>query len=201
MHQVGRPRSFDEAEVLDLAVDVFWRRGTTMTTTRVLEQELALSQSSIYNAFGTKAELLGLALDRYLERIDAEIVSPLDGADAGLDVLLAFVDDLFEWISDDHRRGCLMLNLLAEQGDNDAVLVERARQYRDRLRLAFRAVLTEVAPQHAAYRSELVLGTVMGLNIAARGGATIAELAALADALRAQIRAWDASTSPFVADA
>ncbi|MDH3705515.1 MAG: TetR/AcrR family transcriptional regulator, partial [Acidimicrobiia bacterium] len=67
---VGRPRTFDEEQVLDRALEVFWQRGYQGATARVLEAELDITQSSIFNAFGSKRNLLGLALDGYERRID-----------------------------------------------------------------------------------------------------------------------------------
>ena len=51
--QAGRPRSFDEQDIVDQALNVFWTYGGANTTTRILERELGITQSSIYNAFGS----------------------------------------------------------------------------------------------------------------------------------------------------
>ncbi len=187
---IGRPRKFDEATTLDRALDVFWRRGWTDTTTRVLEAELGMTQSSIYNAFGSKAELLDRALDRYLERIDDRVVAQLDAPDAGPDTVLAFIDDLLDWVSQPSRPGCMMLNLLAERASGPATLVERAEAYRQRLRGALEHALREAGPEVAHQRANLLLAGAMGINIAASGQATKAELDDLADGLRSQVRAW-----------
>ena len=51
--QAGRPRSFDEQDIVDRALNLFWAYGGANTTTRMLERELGITQSSIYNAFGS----------------------------------------------------------------------------------------------------------------------------------------------------
>lgn len=178
--------------MLDQALDVFWRHGVNNTTTRTLEAELGITQSSIYHAFGHKEDLVDKVLDRYADRIEAEVVAPLavDGAGAG--ELFSFVDDLMAWISTDGRKGCMLLNLLAERSD-DRALVARASAYRDRLRLVFAKALDTFGHQQAPERSELMLATVLGINIVARGGASDAELQGFADGLRSQLRAWQAT--------
>lgn len=181
---VGRPRSFDESEVIDASLDVFWRRGSAGTTTRVLETELGLTQSSIYNAFGSKDALLLRSLDRYIERIDADVVSILDRPGAGVGELHRFIDSLVEWITVDGRPGCLLLNLVAEDGGADLALAERARAYRDRLRESFVAVLRNIGAPDAERIAETMLATVLGINIAARGRATSAEIDALVDGMK-----------------
>ena len=191
---VGRPRSFDEDEVVDRALDLFWSRGASGATTRLLANELGLTQSSIYNAFGSKSDLLARALDVYLDRIDAEIVAPLDLPDAGANELVRFVDSLITWISAPGREGCLLLNLLAEKGAADPALVERARTYRQRLRLAFARTLRNADADDAERRAEMLLAGVLGVNIAARSGADELELAALGDSLRCQIAEWTLSS-------
>lgn len=187
---VGRPRSFDEDEMLDAAMELFWRHGAASTTTRVLEAELGVTQSSLYNAFGSKEELINRVLDRYVEQIDTAVVGPLDQPDAGIDELEQFVHDMVAWISNDDRQGCMLLNLLAERGAADQVLVQRASSYRDRIRAACASALARTDAALAPVRAEVVLSCVLGINIAARGGAGAAELAAMADGLCAQVRAW-----------
>ena len=187
---VGRPRSFDENEMLDRALDVFWQRGAAATTTRVLEAELGVTQSSLYNAFGSKQALLDRALDRYVDRMEASVVAPLDAPEAGIADLLAFVDAMMTWISKTGGPGCMLLNLLAEHGTADAALVERARVYRDRIRSACRSVLERLDREAAPGRADLIVSAVLGINIAARGGAPASELENMGDALRGQITAW-----------
>lgn len=189
---VGRPRSFDEDEVLDRALEVFWQRGYKGATARLLETELDITQSSIFNAFGTKRELLGLALDRYQQRIDDALVAPLDRPDATLADLDRFFVALLDWITGDQHSGCLLLNLLAETADADPDLVTRATMYRDRVRSAFVAVLLANGNEHtlAGRRAELLVSAAMGLNISARSGAPADELDALTDGIRGEIASW-----------
>ncbi|MPZ63500.1 MAG: TetR family transcriptional regulator [Propionibacteriales bacterium] len=99
----GRPRDWDTDHVLDEALELFWRKGYRSTTTRELEASLGLSQSSIYNAFGSKAELLTAALDRYESRIDAALVAPLEASDRGLEAVDDFLTAVHRWITHDGR--------------------------------------------------------------------------------------------------
>ncbi|MGI9604910.1 MAG: TetR/AcrR family transcriptional regulator [Acidimicrobiales bacterium] len=188
----GRPRSFDEAAVLDRAVDTFWSTGAVDTTTRVLESSLGLTQSSIYNAFGSKDELLHRSIDRYLDLVETGLLTPLDSPDASPTNLIEFIDQLVEWISDPIHPGCLLLNVLGETADRDDRVVERAFAYRQRLRGAFKNAL-QTTGHNVRGRTELVLASVLGLNIAARGKANAQELGSMADALKMMISDWAAA--------
>lgn len=192
----GRPRAFDDVEVLEAALELFWDRGYRSTTTRELEEATGLSQSSIYNAFGSKEELLDAALTHYEAMTDAQLVGPLEEAEDGLASLERFFDRLTEWVSQEGRRGCMLINLMAEDGGQSGSVSKRASGYRSRVRAAFRGALEragqagESSSDATSARAELLVGLVMGLNIAARGGASRSELDRLRDAIRTQIRSW-----------
>lgn len=185
--RAGRPRQFDVETTLDAAVDLFWRRGAGVTT-RDLESELGLSQSSIYNAFGSKRALHHAALARYEEMIEERLLSPLEHPEADRRRLDAFFDALGEWIGD--RRGCMLTNLFCEAGGDRDDVRDRAEAYRLRLRTAFRAVLERSGAPMPDDRSELLVLAVLGLNLAARCGADADEIARLRDATTSQIDAW-----------
>ena len=192
----GRPRGFEPDVVLDAALELFWKRGYRTTTTRDLEAALGLSQSSIYNAFGSKQDLLEAALDRYEILTDRALLQPLERSTAGLAAIDTFFVDLGHWVTHEGRRGCMLINMMAEDGGETDTITQRARVYRTRVRDALRRGLArargggetrDIDPDDCA---DLLLGLVLGLNIAARGGASDVELTTLMDAVRAQIRGW-----------
>ena len=187
---VGRPRSFDEKDVVDQAVTTFWKHGGTKTTMRVLERELGLMPTSIYNAFGSKEQLLQRALQSYLAQVADRLLVPLDSPDAGSDELLHFVDELVEWVTNTDHPGCMMLNLLAEQPLGDESLMSMANIHRDRIRSALRPALARIDELQADARAHLLLAGVLGISVAARGGAGRTEMAAISGALQDQIRQW-----------
>lgn len=192
----GRPRGFDLDEALDAALELFWSEGYRSTSTRALEAQLGVNQSSLYHAFGSKAGLLTAALDRYEHRIDTALVAPLEGSALGLKAVERFFTDLHRWITHDGKRGCLVINLMAEDGGEDAVLTRRTRRYRRRVRTALEqaleraASLGEIGTDGLTQRAELLFGMVLGLNIAVRGGASRAEVAGMLSGVQQQIEAW-----------
>lgn len=186
----GRPRSFEHQAVLDRALEVFWRNGYRSTTTRELEQELGLSQSSIYNAFGSKHELLLAALSRYEDRTTTELLAPLEQAPNGLDGIDRFFDALAWWVTHDGKRGCMIINLMAEDAGENAEITARTRAYRERVRNALEDALRRDAVGEPAARADLLYGMVLGLNIAARGGGLTAEVRRLVSSAHSVVAAW-----------
>ena len=65
---MARPREFDEAAVLDAAIQQFWLRGYEATSVRDLADEMGIAGASLYNAFGSKRMLFERSLNRYLDQ-------------------------------------------------------------------------------------------------------------------------------------
>lgn len=186
----GRPRAFDTDAVIDRVVDTVWRLGPSGTTTRVLEAELDMSQSSIYNAFGSKAGVIELALDRYEEMLDRDLLGSMGQSDAKVADVLAFVDRLVAWVSTPGRRGCLLLNAVIEADEHDAPLVERGERYRGRILDALKTAMAADAggrSEETDDRAVVALAATLGISAAARSGASDEELDVLASALRQHV--------------
>lgn len=192
----GRPRTFDEDEVLDAALELFWTHGYRGTTTRDLEASLGLSQSSLYNAFGSKAELLAAAQRRYEAKIERELLVPLETAEDGDDALDRFLAALGRWVTTDPRRGCLVVNLMVEDGGRSTSVRSRTRVYRRRVRRALAAALARGAgaarltEDEIDARANVLLALVLGLHVTARGGGSVQELRRLVDSARRQLADW-----------
>ena len=74
---MARPRAFQEDEVLDSAIECFWRRGLEATSVRDLAEHMGLNGPSLYNAFGDKRTLFARALERYATRTMRERIARL----------------------------------------------------------------------------------------------------------------------------
>jgi TetR/AcrR family transcriptional repressor of nem operon len=75
---MARPREFDEAAVLDAAIDKFWQCGYEATSVRDLAEEMDIAGASLYNAFGDKRALYERAMNRYLEQTFRERIRRLE---------------------------------------------------------------------------------------------------------------------------
>lgn len=127
---VGRPREFDEGEVLDRAMEAFWRSGFQATSVCDLVNATGLQKGSLYKAFGDKHGLFIAALDRYLagghEKVRAALGDDLPARDA--------IGRWFGMLSGTcgaagGRRGCMALNVAVELGPGDEVVRERLERH------------------------------------------------------------------------
>src|SRR6266550_3721070 len=81
---MARLREFDYEQVLDGALQLFWRGGYEATSLDGLLNEVGLSKSSFYGAFGSKHEMLLASLDRYIDTVlKANIDDLRRGQEAG----------------------------------------------------------------------------------------------------------------------
>lgn len=184
--------------MLERAEDLFWRSGYRNTTTRDLEAALGVSQSSLYNAFGSKQGLMREVLDRYEARMGAELLEPLETGSDGLAAIDVFFDRLVRTVTGKGRGGCMIINLMSEDGGGDPEVTRRTRAYRRRVRKALETALARAAadgrttPGHLDERVDLLFGVVMGINVLARGGASAREVKRTATGVHHLVDTWRA---------
>jgi len=181
---MARPRAFDEAEVLDRAVDLFWERGYEATSIADLEEHLGLGRQSLYNTFGDKEHLFLKALERYAERGHEMRKELLMRPGAGLAEIRAFFDANVNLLTEDgHRRGCLLANSIVESTGENPGVRGQCRLNQRRMSVAFRHALkgaVESGDLSAEFDVEagvnLLISQVYGLVVMSKSGASATEL-------------------------
>lgn len=192
----GRPREFDVERALDDAMDLFWSQGYRRTTTRDLEARLGIGQSSLYKAFGSKDALLDAVVERYQGLVDARLLDPLAAGDHGLEALDRFLADLAEWLGGEDGRGCLIGRLMGEGTGRSASIAPRLDHYRERLgdsitsALERAAAAGEIDADTVSSRTGVLVGTVLGLNLALMAGYPPQARRALVDQVREEVARW-----------
>ena len=126
---MGRPRKLDDDELLDQAIDLFWRDGCDAVSIRDLEVALDIKAPSIYRRFPTRDDLVAACVDRYVEqivrrRVDRYLVGTDDPV-RGLQKF--FTTTLAPHPGETTPRGCL-LTTTAGQHAGDASAVRAALQ-------------------------------------------------------------------------
>jgi TetR/AcrR family transcriptional repressor of nem operon len=193
---VARSREFDEDDVMERAMHVFWRRGYRATSLTHLLAAMRLSKSSFYEAFGTKRDLLLTALARYAGSGMAGLIAPLLAPDASRPAIEAtFANMVRHARSADGRRGCLVNNTLGEVAPNDPVVFAATRKVLRQLEAILVAVVArgqergEIARHESARAlARFHANTFGGLNLAAKARP---DKAALDDVVRVALRALD----------
>ncbi len=66
---MGRKKKFEETQVLDRALEVFWENGFERSSLSSLTEATGLHKGSLYSSFKSKENLFSLCLTRYAERM------------------------------------------------------------------------------------------------------------------------------------
>ncbi len=75
-----RPREFNEDQVLDAAMHLFWVKGYPGTSMQDIVDATGLQGPSIYNAYGNKRSLFNVVLARYSEQVMVRFVKTIEDA-------------------------------------------------------------------------------------------------------------------------
>ncbi len=112
---MARPKAFDEKQVLDAAIDCFWRNGLKSSSIRDLADEMGIAGPSLYNAYGCKRTLFLQALERYAEERTRARIARLERDLPPKQAILAFLRETIEHaLTAPDGRGCLLVNTAME---------------------------------------------------------------------------------------
>lgn len=171
----GRPRSFDEDEVLDTMVKMFVRDGFEGVSISAVCDEAGISLQSLYTTFGDKAGLYRRALERYGATAADPTIAALLSTEDPVDALRNFARRFHTFTDLPAGGGCLFTQSLAsavEGGPCDGAI---ARGYGNRIR---RALQKRAREAHQIGRlvgdpnliADALLSASYGVAVAGRGG-------------------------------
>ncbi|MGC7405124.1 TetR/AcrR family transcriptional regulator [Pandoraea pneumonica] len=130
----GRPREFDDAAVIDAAMDAFWTHGYEGTSAQTLVECTGLGRGSLYNAFGNKLNLYHEALERYQTlglQTQADILNAPGLVKDRLRALMQWGID--EDLDPQKERGCMALFAALERGGKDPKVRQISQAYLTRI--------------------------------------------------------------------
>ncbi len=106
----GRPRSFDETEALERAIQVYWSKGYDGVTIDDLVAGMGVGRPSLYSVFGDKRALFLRVLKAYAEKKGALAAKALLSPQTLRDSLARFLKHAVETATEKGpARGCLLL--------------------------------------------------------------------------------------------
>ncbi len=158
-----RPRSFDEAQVLQCAMMTFWRLGFDATTYKVLEAESGVGVRSMHNTFGEKDDLFVKSLAAY-HAMASGLLDQLF-AEPGLESIRTVFAGMVQTRPEDDisQSGCLMVNTVFEIPEKPQAVEDAIGGYRAMWRDHFRAALVADGVADAETRAEFLLGALWGV--------------------------------------
>ncbi len=173
----GRPRKFNEQEVLDRAVTVFRERGYRGASMQALSAAMGIGEQSIYNAFGTKEQLYAAALARYVDHDASAALRALEAPDAGLETIRAWFLGLADQLAEaPDASPCMVLEQHVRPATDCSAARERSTQHTRRIERAFLRALERAGADGAAALEDprtmarYLLVSMHGLAVVGRTG-------------------------------
>lgn len=123
----GRPREFDELELIDRATEVFWRKGYNNSSSKDLMKAMKVGQGSFYLNFkGGKKELYRKSLLRAWKLFRKEFIRGKNESDNNIEFLKTFFRSVLFRPIDMVEKGCFAGNTLVESSCVDDELQDLA---------------------------------------------------------------------------
>jgi TetR/AcrR family transcriptional repressor of nem operon len=174
---MARPREFNEHQVMESLMKVFWDKGYEATTMQDLVKASGLLKGSLYGAFGDKQALYLAALKHYdRTRIQAEI--DMCNAEGGARQKIArLFDNVIESTKRGHfGGGCLLCNASLEKAVSDKQVKNEIKTTIRRLKVAIMdAIKVEnVNEDQSASLAAFIVSAYFGTRVLAKGGAPAA---------------------------
>lgn len=180
----GRPRQFDEAEVLDRAVDLLWREGPAALSLNDLAARLGLAKPALARTFGGKDDLLAAVLRRYRDRVDGPVLAEVAEAATVGGVARAY---LMGYAGRLARKpagpatGCLLAATTETTALSEGPVARTARDLNALNRAALEEALREVGATEPEALATFLYGQSVALAFLSRGGADTVTLTAFAE--------------------
>jgi TetR/AcrR family transcriptional repressor of nem operon len=176
---MARKKDFDEDELLEKAVNIFWDKGYCATSAQDLVDGLGINRSSLYNTYTDKRTLFTKSLKHYQDKQTTAVLSLLNNADDIHKVIKEIFDRIIqESVKDDLTKGCFMVNTAVELSSHDPEVKDLVnlnnQSVVDALTRAIEKgqksgqINQDSAPLAVA---RFIFSTISGLRVTARSGA------------------------------
>jgi len=134
----GRPKIFDDQEVLNKAAELFWRQGYEATSTEDLLATMGIGKGSFYLAFkGGKKELYEKALGQHSDQAIARFRKELDVAEDPVEYIRQFFRNVAQSTKTRHQKGCIFGNAVAELSNIENPMMKKAAVHLQELEALF----------------------------------------------------------------
>jgi len=113
-------KSFEESEVIEQAMEVFWEKGYAATSISDITDATGIKRGSLYNAFKGKHDLFLRGLQKYGNDRRTNNLRMLATVDDPREAIAMFFESLVKaTLSDPNKKGCLLFNTALEYSSHD----------------------------------------------------------------------------------
>ena len=143
-NKMARTKNFNQDEVLDKAVALFWEKGFNATSANDLVEKLGLSRSSLYDTYGDKRTLFIKSLERYRSQIVENMIVMINtSSDIKVTIQEIFNLIISQDINEKIPIGCFMVNSAIEMSAIDKEVAEIVKQNQKDVEQSFEKAISK----------------------------------------------------------
>ncbi|WP_053972153.1 TetR/AcrR family transcriptional regulator [Mangrovimonas sp. ST2L15] len=167
-----RLKKYNEQEVIEKAMNLFWKQGFENTSMQMLENEMGINKFSIYSSFGSKNGIFLESLNCYKKKL-YQLLSSLRKNSSHIEDIKQYFYDFIAFSQEAGiKKGCLITNTAGEiREDADAQIKQTLKEFTEEVRTIFSNILkkdsnksNEIVNQQADY----LIISMFGLSMASR---------------------------------
>ncbi|MGE7109772.1 TetR/AcrR family transcriptional regulator [Lysinibacillus sp. NPDC047702] len=170
---MARTREFDEGQVLEAAMQLFWEKGYEATSLSDLTSRMGIQRPSIYSTFGDKRELFEATLRRYTTSRASDIRSRLQKYSSVKEAFsIFFADIIIEEYEEDLSKGCFCINTMVELAPHDEKFEVLTREHQMYLAVIFQETIERgiqtgelVADTDAKSLAQALIVSLIGITV------------------------------------
>lgn len=169
---MARQKKYNEQEVIEKAMALFWRSGYENTSVRMLEKEMGINQFSIYSSFGSKKGVFLESIKTYREQINL-ITKKLEKSSNGITGIKQYFHDFIEFSKENNVcKGCLVTNAVNEQGDaGDPIIMNELLKFADDIKGLYINNLKQDKDRNSETierQANYLMACMLGLSVASK---------------------------------
>ncbi len=173
---MARTKVFDEDEVLNKAMDLFWEKGYNGTSAQDLVDQLGISRSSLYDTYGDKYQLFKEALLQYRKRLAGRMIEMIDQSTDAEKTM----KDIFQYVVSSSlqkklSKGCFMVNSAIELAPHNSEVANIINANNEDIENAFFRLIKKgqeagqfSKDQTARALARFVFNSISGLRVASK---------------------------------
>ncbi|MEM7562561.1 MAG: TetR/AcrR family transcriptional regulator [Pseudomonadota bacterium] len=174
---MARPREFNEQQVIETLMNLFWDKGFEATSMQDLVKGTGLLKGSLYGAFGDKQSMYLAALRHYNKTRIQAAIDMLGGEGSPRQKINRLFDSVIEATKKGFfAGGCLLCDASIEMAVSDKQVKSEIKTTIRRLRLAVIEVLEPNSrdKEQVGSLASFIVSAYFGTRILAKGGAPAA---------------------------
>ncbi|WP_299100816.1 TetR/AcrR family transcriptional regulator [uncultured Winogradskyella sp.] len=163
---MARTKQYNEAEVVEKAMHLFWKNGYETTSMQMLEKEMGINKFSIYSSFGNKHGLFLESLKHYKSRVNSVLEKFKNGTKGVEDIKQFFYDSVSSNFKNDQQKGCFVTNTYNEFSENEDELI---KEQMDNFMTNLKQIIIEKLKMDPSKNKETILKQANYLLLAKHG--------------------------------